>query len=128
MNHRDVNQPKAASEAIDRILASEPELVPSSGFLAGVMERVREEAAVPTPLAFPWKRVLPGVAVTAGFLLWAGYETARWLLPALREELSNPPRIELNLAFFSGSTAGLGLAAAAVLVSWLIAARVVRRA
>jgi len=45
--------------SIDRILASEEPLIPSLGFLDSVMERVREEAAAPPPIPFPWKRALP---------------------------------------------------------------------
>jgi len=35
------------------------------GFLASVMDRVREEAAAPPPIPFPWKRALPGMALVA---------------------------------------------------------------
>jgi hypothetical protein len=34
----------------------EEELLPSSGFVASVMDRVRQEAALPAPIPFPWKR------------------------------------------------------------------------
>jgi hypothetical protein len=54
---------------------------PSSGFAAGVMERVREEAAAaaaPGPIRFPWRRAVPGicmvvlaVAVCATLLIFA---------------------------------------------------------
>jgi len=62
--------------AIDRILVSEDALVPSSGFAAAVMERVREEAAAPAPIPFPWKRVAPGAAVAAVALGWGVFELA----------------------------------------------------
>ena len=39
--------------AIDRILAAEEELIPSSGFLAATMEQVREEAAMPQANSLP---------------------------------------------------------------------------
>ena len=48
---------------LDRILASEELLVPSSGFAASVLERVRESAAAP-PLPFPWRRFLLGLLAT----------------------------------------------------------------
>ena len=38
-------KPATNDAVIDRILAAEEELIPSSGFLAATMERVREEAA-----------------------------------------------------------------------------------
>ncbi|MDR3774049.1 MAG: hypothetical protein P4L26_11910, partial [Terracidiphilus sp.] len=40
---------------VDRILSSEEAFVPSSGFLAAVMDRVEQEAAAPPPIPFPWK-------------------------------------------------------------------------
>ena len=54
--------------AIDRILATEEDLVPSSGFLASVMERVHDEAAAPAPIPFPWKRAIPGMLLAVGVL------------------------------------------------------------
>jgi hypothetical protein len=49
---------------LDRILSVEDELVPSSGFLPGVMDRVRMEASAPAPIPFPWKRALPGLLLS----------------------------------------------------------------
>jgi hypothetical protein len=49
-------------DELDRILSSpEPELVPSSGFTQSVMQAVRLESQAPPPIAFPWKRALPGI-------------------------------------------------------------------
>jgi len=45
---------------LDRYLAGEPPIVPSSGFAANVMDAVRREAATPPPIPFPWKRAIPG--------------------------------------------------------------------
>ncbi|MGA1982839.1 MAG: hypothetical protein ABSG84_10195 [Acidobacteriaceae bacterium] len=43
------------------------ELAPSSGFVLSVMESVRAQTAEPPPIAFPWRRVVPGaVAVLCG--------------------------------------------------------------
>ena len=53
------------NERMDEILGTERELVPSSGFLASVMDRVREEAATPPPIPFPWKRAVPGIVLPA---------------------------------------------------------------
>jgi hypothetical protein len=52
-------------EEIDRILRGDVELEPSSGFTSSVMDAVRREAAGPEPLAFPWRQVLPGMAICA---------------------------------------------------------------
>ncbi len=56
---------------IERLLASETMIEPSPGFAASVMEAVRSEAAAPEPLAFPWRRVLPGLVLVA-LVLMAG--------------------------------------------------------
>lgn len=51
------------------------ELASSSGFAASVMEAVKSEASAPRPIAFPWRRALPGIVVlfcvmaTVGVLL-----------------------------------------------------------
>ena len=47
------------NDEVDRILAKRDDIQPSSGFAASVMEAVREEAAAPPPIPFPWKRALP---------------------------------------------------------------------
>jgi hypothetical protein len=72
MNHKSDHEMKL--EAIDRILATEDELVPSQGFLAAAMDRIREEAATPPPIPFPWKRALLGMLPLAGAVGWAIYE------------------------------------------------------
>src|ERR1035441_4145137 len=48
---------------IDRILSREEEILPSSGFTVSGMDAVRREAAVPSPIAFPWRRALPGLII-----------------------------------------------------------------
>jgi hypothetical protein len=68
---------------IDEILGTEEALIPSSGFVSAVMERVREEAAAPPPIPFPWKRALPGFVVAAGVFGWAAVEFARNVEPAI---------------------------------------------
>jgi hypothetical protein len=56
------------NEKLDRVLAREEEILPSSGFAVSVMDAVRREAAAPPPIPFPWKRALPGLMV-GGFVL-----------------------------------------------------------
>ena len=51
-------------EEIDRVLADEADIEPSSGFAASVMDAVTAEATAP-PLPFPWKRAWP---LAAGFI------------------------------------------------------------
>ena len=45
---------------LDRMLANEEEITPSSNFTASVMQAVEREAAASRPLEFPWLRALPG--------------------------------------------------------------------
>jgi hypothetical protein len=54
--------------AIDRILSTQADIQPSSGFSASVMSAVRVEATVPPPIPFPWKRAFP-IVLLAGATL-----------------------------------------------------------
>lgn len=54
---------------LDHILAGEDEIQPTSGFTASVMEAVRQEAATPPPIPFPWRRAIPGLIATVVVLL-----------------------------------------------------------
>jgi hypothetical protein len=61
-------------DELDRMLSTRDEIVPSSGFVASVMDAVRNEAAAsaPTPLPpleFPWVRALPVFAALAAVLV-----------------------------------------------------------
>jgi hypothetical protein len=62
---------------IDRLLdqhlaGTSEQLAPSSGFVLSVMESIQAQAAEPPPIAFPWRRVLPGVsAIVCGLIAWA---------------------------------------------------------
>jgi hypothetical protein len=78
---------------IDRILATDEELLPSSGFLASVMERVQEEAAAPAPIPFPWKLAVPGMVLAVGVLGWGAIELVRMVLPAVREISLSAPNL-----------------------------------
>jgi hypothetical protein len=51
-------------DELDRMLrthmnATSEQLTPSSGFTQSVMDAIRDEATVPPPIPFPWKRLLP---------------------------------------------------------------------
>jgi hypothetical protein len=52
-------------DELDRALSEETGIVPSSGFVSGVMAAVLREASAPRPIPFPWKRALPGLAAGA---------------------------------------------------------------
>jgi hypothetical protein len=54
-------KPETDDAAIDRILAAEEELIPSS---------------MPKPIPFPWLRALPGIVLAVAVLGWCGFELA----------------------------------------------------
>jgi hypothetical protein len=51
-----------SGDELDRILAREDDLTPSSGFVSSVMDAVRRDAATPPAIPFPWTRAVPGFA------------------------------------------------------------------
>lgn len=55
------------NEEIDRALSTADSIVPSSGFASSVMDVVRRDAGTP-PIAFPWKRALPGLVCCVAVL------------------------------------------------------------
>jgi hypothetical protein len=57
-------------DQLDRLFADD-EIMPSAGFTASVMDAIRRDAATPPPIAFPWKRAFPGVALAALTLILA---------------------------------------------------------
>ena len=112
---------------LDRILATDEELVPSSGFLSATMERVREEAATPAPIPFPWKRALPGILLLAGALGSCAFEAIRYLLAATQQLVLSPPHLSA-VAVLSLEDAGwVALALVASLCSWVLSVRMVGR-
>ena len=113
---------------IDEILATEAALVPSSGFLAAVMERVQEEAAAPAPIPFPWKRAAPGMVLAAGVFGWGAVELVRLGVPAMKgisiRGISLAAPQLLSTAAAPVQQAGwVALALGASLASWLLARR-----
>lgn len=114
-------------EKLDRILASEEHLVPSSGFAASVMGRVREVSVEPEPIPFPWKRALPGILIAAAGLVWCVVQLVRMALAA---PLSlNVPALQFSAAqTHSAETVGWVVAALGVsLLSWLLVRRMIGR-
>jgi hypothetical protein len=83
---------------LDRILSGEREIVPSSGFVASVMDAVQRESAAPQPIPFPWKRALPGL-FAAGLALVSVLGLAVTLM--IRETAPQPIPVGLAFAFAS---------------------------
>lgn len=102
-------------EPIDRILSSEETLFPSSGFAAAVMQRVREEAATPAPLPFPWKRAAFGSLVACGGLGWGVAKLAQLAIAVAHNPQPVVVHVPNNLL---QPMQGLGWAALALAVSF----------
>ncbi|PZQ32790.1 hypothetical protein [Pseudoxanthomonas japonensis] len=63
-------------DEIDRLLASDVSVTPTPGFLTSVMRAVERERAALPPLAFPWKRALPGGVALAAALVGGAVSVA----------------------------------------------------
>jgi hypothetical protein len=112
---------------IDHILANEEALVPSSGFLSAVMERVRDEAAAPKPIPFPWKRALPGMVVAASILGAGAFELVRQGLPSVGEFTLAAPQISAAMNRPLEQAGWVALALGASLFSWMLSKRLAGR-
>jgi len=77
-------------DQLDTILAQNEELIPTSGFLARVMERVEEEAAAPPPIPFPWKRAIPGIVLAAVVLVCGAVAIVRYILSLGATQFTSP--------------------------------------
>jgi len=112
---------------LDRILKSEEDLVPSSGFVAAVMERVREEAAAPAPIPFPWRRLVPGIVLAVGLLSWCGVELMRLVLQDLRAVALVQPHLLAAISQPMQETGWVALALGVSMATWLLSRRMVGR-
>jgi hypothetical protein len=86
-------------------LASPAEhLTPSSGFVLSVMDTIQQQVTEPSPIAFPWRRALPGaIAVLCGLVVFLFFAFSRAAVgPGVTPGVSaNPP---LHLAVTEGAT------------------------
>ena len=113
--------------AIDHILATEEHLIPTSGFLASVMERVREEATAPPPIPFPWKRAIPGILLAVVVFGGGAIELVRHGLPAARGLSLTPPHLSAAFDHSLEQAAWVALALGVSLFSWLLSKRLAGR-
>jgi len=119
--------PETDLGSIDAILSAEDELIPSSGFLAATMERVREEAAFPKPIPFPWLRALPGIALAVAVLGWCGFELVRAVLRSAREiSFAQPQLITVNIHALEPA-GWVAVALVVPMLSWILSRRIAGR-
>jgi hypothetical protein len=112
---------------IDRILASDDELVPSSGFLSAVMDRVREEAAAPPPIPFPWKLAVPGMVLVACVAGWGVYEAVHFMGPGFHGSALSQLQVPIAMAHDLKQAGWVAAALAVSVLSWMVPRRLVRR-
>jgi hypothetical protein len=132
MNTKPGEGMEMSASPIDRILAGEEELIPASGFVASVMERIEEEARVPAPIAFPWRRAVPGMVLAVGVFGWGGYEIAGQARAAARAMVFTVPHLTADwpanlTANFSGPFGAAGWVVIALgisLASWMVSRRI----
>jgi hypothetical protein len=110
---------------IDQILATEEDMIPSSGFLSSVMESVQEEAAAPPPIPFPWKRAIPGILLATGVLGWGAVELVRVAPEVLRSVALTTPHLTAATVVSFEDAAWVAVALGFSLASWLFARRLV---
>jgi hypothetical protein len=127
MNRPNINSSEIGKSSIDRMLATEEPLLPSSGFLSSVMGRVRDEATAPPQIPFPWKRVFPGVALIACLFGWGVFEFVRNGLPSAGTVSLVLPHLSAagvqSLEQASWVAGALGVS----LLSWLLSRRLAGR-
>jgi len=127
MNRPNTDRSVMDLDSIDRILETEEPLLPSSGFLASVMQGVREEAAAPPPIPFPWKRVLPGVVLIAGVFAWGVFEFACNGLPAVGSVPLALPHLSAAAVRSLEQASWIAGALGVSLLSWLLSRRLAGR-
>jgi hypothetical protein len=127
MNRNKMDDSEMDSSLMDRILNSEEELIPSSGFVASVMEGVHEEARRAVPIRFPWKRAIPGMLLAGGVFGWGGFELIRQAIPAFRELTLSQPHLSGGVERPLEQAGWVALALAAALASWMLSRRLVER-
>jgi hypothetical protein len=127
MNRTKANRDETEQSRIETILATEEALIPSSGFLASVMESVHEEAKMPQPIPFPWKRAVRGILLASGVIAWSAVELFRYALPAVSGTSLIPLHLFTALEQPLEQAGWIALALGASLLSWLLSRRLAGR-
>jgi hypothetical protein len=124
MNGPNTKESEISTGTIDRILANDEELIPSSGFLGSVMERVQEEARMPAPIPFPWKRAVPGIVLAAGVFGWGAVEFVRLAIPAAKGMAFSVPHFSGAVERPLEQAGWVALALGVSLFSWMLSRRI----
>ena len=108
------------ADDLDRALVEE-EIMPSSGFVTAVMASVLDEARMPAPIPFPWRRALTGLALAAAAILaapvvWLGGAPA---LPA-SDTVSGLWRAPIESILRLFSDADVAMMVAALLLTYAV--------
>lgn len=106
---------------LDTILGGEEQIVPSSGFVQAVMQRVHAQAAAPPPIPFPWKRAIPGFLLAAVVFSAAAAQFVR----NYRASAFTLSWSQLGINSNSNAQVGVWLTAAlaTAAISWLLVRR-----
>ena len=122
---------------IGDILATEEELMPTSGFVVSVMDRVRQEAALPAPTPFPWMKAILIILVASGAVSWGAVELVHQGLPGLGLTGLNqigqswltifPQHLSADLVRSLELAGWVALALGTSLASWLFSRRLAGR-
>jgi hypothetical protein len=115
------------TEKIDKILAGEEELIPSSGFVSSVMQRVADEAAAPPPIPFPWRRFVPGAVLAAGVFGCGVVEVIRIAGSAAGSMTLAVVHLNAATGRWVEQAGWVALALGASFVSWVFAKRMAGR-
>lgn len=105
---------------IERVLRAEEIMAPSPGFALRVMDFVRQEAAVPPPIEFPWQGLLAGIAAIAAIAAccaWVAAGSAALLSSGVELRL---PALRWDDPALTAVASGLGWTLAALAGTYLL--------
>lgn len=123
MNRSKNDNEQQAYSKIETALATEEQLIPSSGFLASVMDRVHDESRMPAPIPFPWKRAIPGILLTLVVFGWSAFQFVRQAVLAIRAFTFTLPQFNMSASRPVDAAAWVALAFVVSLASWMLARR-----
>ncbi|MGD0368298.1 MAG: hypothetical protein ABSA94_12655 [Acidobacteriaceae bacterium] len=90
--------PQLSDPGFDRALSpGSDSILPSSGFADSVMTAVAREAAAPAPIAFPWKRALPGFVAAGAMAIVLIVAVVALLRPSAAASVA--PSVDLQAVF-----------------------------